>query len=375
MSRESFFSPLPKNVLIRHRCKTHSELRYAIATWIERTYNRRRGLDKLISRRSRVHLLRSATLAASHTTTVNQAQSRPGHLVVWPYGLRRLTAETERRVFPNMASDDLTAPVVFFAGGRGYLRPMVQGDFPWLYGLEARESVHGEGYRWHGAIPSTERFSATFDAHVNISIVLHDATDDTRFGHFMAYGLDMICKTAYGSVIIDARYRHRSWPLDGFGGCLRLLRDGHGLEQVFFEQPAQGHPGSISSLGRFAERCGTLRNHRPGRCGISADTEIWLVRLREMPDRPLGFEGELASAVNEKNLNEATFLQLLSDYFRPGSEISGKDLLIDDLGFDSLDLVELWTCLETAAGGPIDESLYRQATPRQLYELLIASME
>ena len=47
---ESFFSLLQKNVLDQQRWKTRSELRLAIITWIERTYNRRRrqrGLGKL----------------------------------------------------------------------------------------------------------------------------------------------------------------------------------------------------------------------------------------------------------------------------------------------------------------------------------------
>jgi carbon monoxide dehydrogenase subunit G len=39
---ESFFSLLQKNVLNRRRWRTRDELRYAIVTWIEHTYNRRR---------------------------------------------------------------------------------------------------------------------------------------------------------------------------------------------------------------------------------------------------------------------------------------------------------------------------------------------
>jgi transposase InsO family protein len=39
---ESFFSLLQKNVLDTKRWKTREELRLAIVTWIERTYNRRR---------------------------------------------------------------------------------------------------------------------------------------------------------------------------------------------------------------------------------------------------------------------------------------------------------------------------------------------
>lgn len=39
---ESFFSLLQKNVLDRKRWTTRDELRIAMVTWIERTYNRRR---------------------------------------------------------------------------------------------------------------------------------------------------------------------------------------------------------------------------------------------------------------------------------------------------------------------------------------------
>ena len=47
---ESFFALLQKNVLDQHRWATRAEFRYAIVTWIEHTYNRRRrqrGLGKL----------------------------------------------------------------------------------------------------------------------------------------------------------------------------------------------------------------------------------------------------------------------------------------------------------------------------------------
>lgn len=47
---ESFFALLQKNVLDQHRWATRSELRYAILTWIEHTYNhrrRQRSLGKL----------------------------------------------------------------------------------------------------------------------------------------------------------------------------------------------------------------------------------------------------------------------------------------------------------------------------------------
>ena len=44
---ESFFSLLQKNVLNRRRWETQDELQIAIATWIERTYRRRRRQDAL----------------------------------------------------------------------------------------------------------------------------------------------------------------------------------------------------------------------------------------------------------------------------------------------------------------------------------------
>jgi putative transposase len=49
---ESFFALLQKKALNRRRWRTGTELRYAIVTWIELTYNRRRrqrALGKLNS--------------------------------------------------------------------------------------------------------------------------------------------------------------------------------------------------------------------------------------------------------------------------------------------------------------------------------------
>jgi len=44
---ESFFALLQKNVLDRQRWTTRDQLRLAIITWIERTYNRRRRQRRL----------------------------------------------------------------------------------------------------------------------------------------------------------------------------------------------------------------------------------------------------------------------------------------------------------------------------------------
>lgn len=44
---ESFFALLQKNGLDRHAWTTRDELRIAIVTWIERTYQRRRRQDAL----------------------------------------------------------------------------------------------------------------------------------------------------------------------------------------------------------------------------------------------------------------------------------------------------------------------------------------
>lgn len=47
---ESFFALLQRNILDRQRWTTRDQLRLAIATWIERTYHRRRrqrGLGKM----------------------------------------------------------------------------------------------------------------------------------------------------------------------------------------------------------------------------------------------------------------------------------------------------------------------------------------
>lgn len=45
--RASFFSLLQKNVLTRRSWSGRQELRIAIVTWIERTYQRRRRQDSL----------------------------------------------------------------------------------------------------------------------------------------------------------------------------------------------------------------------------------------------------------------------------------------------------------------------------------------
>lgn len=65
---ESFFALLQKNVLNRRRWRTRNELRYAIVTWIEHTYNRRRrqrGLGRLTPVEFELAFTPAATQAAA----------------------------------------------------------------------------------------------------------------------------------------------------------------------------------------------------------------------------------------------------------------------------------------------------------------------
>ena len=64
---ESFFALLQKNVLNRGRWTTREDLRLAIITWIEGTYHRRRGqerLDRLTPIQYEAILNQAAALAA-----------------------------------------------------------------------------------------------------------------------------------------------------------------------------------------------------------------------------------------------------------------------------------------------------------------------
>jgi len=62
---ESFFSLLQKNVLDRHGWATRSELRYAIVTWIEHTYNHRRR-QRALGRLTPVEFELAFTQPAAH---------------------------------------------------------------------------------------------------------------------------------------------------------------------------------------------------------------------------------------------------------------------------------------------------------------------
>ena len=79
---ESFFALLQKNVLNRHSWATRDEVRLAIITWIERTYNRRRrqrALGRLAPSSSRPSSP-APTSQPQHdqpTTTVNRTRGNP----------------------------------------------------------------------------------------------------------------------------------------------------------------------------------------------------------------------------------------------------------------------------------------------------------
>ena len=83
---ESFYSLLQKNVLNRRRWSTRDELRYAIVTWIEHTYNRRRR-QRALGKLTPVEFELAFTPHADArrwqhdqlTTTVNRTRGRPVH--------------------------------------------------------------------------------------------------------------------------------------------------------------------------------------------------------------------------------------------------------------------------------------------------------
>lgn len=223
------------------------------------------------------------------------------------------------------------------------LVPVTTESYPWIY----RTAVSAEsGWRWRlrGATPSPERFAQFLWADILAQFVVVRRSDRKPVGLVQGYRPEHIGRHCYIAALLAEPALQQGWPLDGIGLFMDYLFRNWDFHKIYAEVNSFNIP-QFASLGKnLFEMEGQLREHsRQGH--VSSDLYIYALY------RDVWEKSEACARVrglHQRNPTEMKPLALvLKDEFNiDPATITAGTRLFDDLGLDSIDILELTVLLE-----------------------------
>lgn len=265
------------------------------------------------------------------------------------------------------------------AGRAARLRPLVPADYPLLYEL-ATTGRAALSWRLRGRSVSPETFaSMLWNDSLSQFTICEAAQPWAVVGHIAAFNCDPVGRHAYVSVLLAEDVAGVSTVLgETMLLFVRHLWTAFNLRKVYAETSELALPG-VSALSRrfaFVAEEGRLREHLlvGGETADLVIIAIWVEQLLAEAHRFLAYlhRGEDRS----RGMRPAVSFAEFSEFVRTqstidGAVIEGGTLLRDELGIDSLGLLELVVAIEeTFRVRAPDDRLVALRSVQDLYSLV-----
>ncbi|MGH9090704.1 MAG: phosphopantetheine-binding protein [Acidimicrobiales bacterium] len=228
-----------------------------------------------------------------------------------------------------------------------------------LYRLAIDERI---GWRWRftGAVPPRAVFEQSLWNGVLTQFVVVERARSVPIGCVMAYNAEMNHGFAYVAAALIEEAAGSGVGIEAVDLFCGHLFACYRLRKLYFEVPDYNLGQFASSLDWLLRVEGCLRDHTyyGGRLwdrhllalykeDYDAATPRKLGRHPGVPDSALGVRGAVDGS---GDLDEAQILSLISEELQLPPGTGAESSLADDLGFDSLRLIELVTFVESLAG-------------------------
>lgn len=270
---------------------------------------------------------------------------------------------------PDRVSDTMFHQDVRIAPREGdhvRLRPMRPGDYEFLYEA-AIAPENSFRWRFRGAIPEGSEFAKSITNGVLVQFIVERRTTSEPLGLVTAYNANQREGWVYVAALGAPKYRASGLVVEGIGVLIGYLFTTWPFRKLYFEAIEYNTYMYASAYASLIVEEGRLQKH------IFYDGRYWdLVtsamyrktweELQEMHiiaqgnvDRPkaLGHLEDIYQVSFTKNdvLSMAEFCNLLSDMAPEcDGQIVPSARLIEDLGFDSLSMVELASVIDGLSG-------------------------
>jgi len=183
-----------------------------------------------------------------------------------PPGLPRMTVTVGGAEFGPAPTDlprlpvptDPLVPVL--DSGAFRLSPVQPGDTEFLYWLSIQPETCFR-WRYRGAPPSYERFTADLWSRVLVQFVVHRGESGEPVGHVVGYAADSGMRHAYVGAVFTPQHAGNGFAAQAVATFARYLFHTFPLHKLYLEVPGFNWPQLVSGEGSLFEVEGLLRGH------------------------------------------------------------------------------------------------------------------
>lgn len=243
-----------------------------------------------------------------------------------------------------------SVPDLSLSSRRLILRPVIPNDYPFLYELSTSPSDFHH-WRFRGQQPGFEEFVRLLHAEVCRQYMVVRKTDGQRLGLVVCYQATF--RNRYARIALQG-----ARSVQGAGALMeagRLLVDFlfrcYDFEKLYAECPAFNMVHFRSGLGGLFIEEGCLREHERF-FGRSWDLHLLALYRQQWEGRAPDIEVRIARRLADRpDMDVALSFEEFCEIFQiefdlERGEVRPESRLVDDLGFDSIQLYELLCMVE-----------------------------
>jgi len=273
------------------------------------------------------------------------------------------------------------------AGRRVAIRPVFPADGGFLYAIATAPET---AYKWRfrGSSPSPEQFSGQLWADVLSQRIVVQREAGTPIGLVVCHSPNLVDAWAYLAALASPRYESTGAMVEGAALFIDEIFRNWNFRKLYMEAPEFNVDQVRSGLGKWFHEEGRLKAHHfyDGKYHDQLLLALYrdeyeqaapFIRAALSGDLPATGIGLRSRELPDEMLDLDAFCEMLSDEFeRDLSDVHPDAHLVDDLGFDSLDMVVLSVILESLSGARAVEAFERLGTVREtwLYYCELSSM-
>lgn len=265
-------------------------------------------------------------------------------------------------------------------GRRVILREIQSNDFGWLYAISTA-SATGFRWRYRGTTPRPEEFANQLWSQVLSQYIVARADTGESIGLVVCYNPNFPDSWAYLAAIGSPKFMGTGAMVEGVALFLDEVFRNWNFRKLYMEAPEFNVDQVRSGLGGFFHEEGRMKDHHfyDGKYHDQLILALYRDEYEQMAPfirHAIGMEGEPGSSDIEslsidwpdEALDLDAFCNLIAEEFdRSPEEVLPDARLVEDLGFDSLDMMSLIVILEELTGVFAMDAYERLITPRETW--------
>ncbi len=245
---------------------------------------------------------------------------------------------------PESMDAQASVPIPGITGRLCVLRPVLPTDLDFVYYISTCEA---NNYRWRhrGTFPELSRYPETVNHGTFLQLLVLSRATGGRVGLVNAYAENLRDGWIYVGAVSDPAHRMSGVTIDGVACLVDHLFRCWDFRKVYIEAIEYNQHQFDTGLRNVASEEGRLRSH------VFFDGRHWDL-VTSAIYRAEWERFRQASVSRPDSPTPAAFLEALQVEFDLARPVEMKDLLLEDIGLDSIQFAELIEFVAAMAGCP-----------------------